>query len=160
MEDFSLRLFFIFIILAFLAQTFLACGDEVSLDDLQFTFVDGYINANLAPVVPPDPISCKLVFHVENTSYTETISGLDIKEAEVFLIDTNQKLGDIDLTTTWDGMINPHEQVTVVLEKSVGQIAAFKPPCGQAVYINVVVRDISDRFTVLKVNSLMFMCSY
>lgn len=149
-----------FIIIPFLIQIFFSCSDEPSIDDLEFTFINGYINANLGPVIPPDPISCQLEFNVKNTNFSETISNINIKDAEVYLIRSNQKLGDIDFITTWDGILNPREETTVVLEKPMGQNAPFESPCGQGVFINVIVREKSSDFIILKVDSLMFTCTH
>ncbi len=150
--------------LILLTQIFLACKDEStspdSLDGLHLQFVSGYIGANLMPSVPPDPIGCQIIILAENTNPARTLSKLSVLQADVFLNSSNQKLGTITFTSSWDGQLGPVERDTVRLTKVISQTTLFSPQCGKYVYLNVIVQNDSKTSISLKTDSLAFGCVY
>jgi hypothetical protein len=141
-----------------------SCDDtqtpSATLDDVSVRSLGGYIEANLMPAVPPDPITCQISLLVENKNPVETLIGLSIPHAEVYLDSANQRLGTINFSTSWDGKIGPGEQDTVRLTKVISQTTLFSPPCTRTVYFNVVVRDQNDNSKTFKAESLLFTCVY
>jgi hypothetical protein len=133
---------------------------SATLDDLTIRSLGGYIEANLMPVVPPDPITCQITLLVENGNATETLMGVSIPQAEVFLDSARQRLGRISFSTAWDGRIGPNEQDTVRLTKVVSQTTLFPPPCTKSVYFSLVVKDQSDSSKTFRTESLLFTCVY
>jgi hypothetical protein len=150
--------------LAVICQLFANCDNpetpSATLDDLSIRFLDGYIEANLMPVVPQDPIVCQIAFLVQNGNPTEALIGLSITQAEVYLDSTNQRLGTINFLTAWDGRIGPIEQDTVRLTKVISQTTLFPPPCMRKVYFNLVVKDQGNNSKTFKTESLLFSCVY
>jgi hypothetical protein len=138
-------------------------NDTVSpnvLDNLETRFLSGYISADLMPVIPPDPIYCQLTLLAKNKSSSTSLSGLSMPQAEVFLDSTNQRLGTISFSTTWDGSLGPSEQDTVRLTKVVSQTSLFTPPCEEYVYLNLIIRDQSNVSITLRLDSLLFTCTH
>jgi len=138
-------------------------NDTVSpnvLDNLETRFLGGYISASLMPVIPPDPIYCQLTLLAKNKSSSTSLSGLSMPQAEVFLDSTNQRLGTISFSTTWDGSLGPSEQDTVRLTKVVSQTWLFTPPCEEYVYLNLIIRDQSNVSITLRIDSLLFTCTH
>lgn len=133
---------------------------SATLDDLSVRSLGGYIEADLMPVVPPDPITCQISLLVQNGNATETLNGVSIPQAEVYLDSANQRLGTINFSTTWDGRIGPNEQDTVHLTKVMSQTTLFAPPCTKSVYFNLVVRDQSNSSKTFRTESLLFTCVY
>ena len=145
-------------------QLFVCCYNpetpSATLEDLSLRSLGGYIEANLMPVVPPDPITCQISLLVQNGNATETLIGVSIPQAEVYLDSANQRLGTISFSTTWDGRVGPNEQDTVHLTKVMSQTTLFAPPCTKSVYFNLVVRDQSNNSKTFKTESLLFTCVY
>lgn len=104
--------------LILLTQVFFSCKDQSttpdSLGDLHLRFVSGYIGANLMPSVPPDPIGCQIIIVAENASVTRTLSKLSAPQADVFLNSSNQKLGTITFTSSWDGQLGRQNETPSV----------------------------------------------
>jgi len=150
--------------LVVVSQLFVSCYNpetpSATLGDLSVRSLDGYIEANLMPVVPPDPITCQISLLVQNGNTTETLIGVSIPQAEVYLDSANQRLGTISFSTTWDGRVGPNEQDTVHLTKVMSQTTLFAPPCTKSVYFNLVVRDQSNNSKTFKTESLLFTCVY
>ncbi len=150
--------------LILLTQVFFNCRDQSttpeSLDDLHLKFISGYIGANLMPSVPPDPIGCQIIIVAENASVTRTLSNLSAPQADVFLNSSNQKLGTITFTSSWDGQLGPSERDTVRLTKVISQTTLFSPQCGKYVYLNLVVQNDSKNSVTLETDSLSFGCVY
>jgi len=150
--------------LVLVSQVFVSCYNpetpSATLDDLSVRSLGGYIEADLMPVVPPDPITCQISLLVQNGNATETLIGVSIPQAEVYLDSANQRLGTISFSTTWDGRIGPNEQDTVHLTKIISQTPPFSPPCTKSVYFNLVVRDQSNNSKTIKTESLLFTCVY
>jgi hypothetical protein len=96
------------------SQLFAHCDNNetppATLDDLSVRYLEGYIEANLMPVVPPDPIVCRITVLAQNSNPTETLSGLSLPQADVFLDSSNQRLGTITFGSSWDGQLGPNDQ--------------------------------------------------
>ena len=155
---------FIFFIAVVVSQLVVGCKNSPtspgSLENLQLTFLQGSIGADLMPAVEPDPVSCYLQLLARNTSQTETLANVEIVQAEVFLKSSGEKIGSFSLSTTWDGNLAPGEQDTVVLLKSPSVKVPFQSPCYQGVYLNLEVRSDLSAFTTFKIDSLIFGCVY
>lgn len=130
------------------------------LENLDVRFLSGRIEANLMPVVPPDPITGEIVLLMENKSASDALSGLEIPQADVFLDSTDQRLGTITFSTDWDGRLAPAEQDTVRLTKVMAQSSPFDPPCGKDVYLKLTVIDALNNSKSFTTNILSFDCSY
>jgi hypothetical protein len=145
-------------------QVLASCSDMVTspatLDDLTIRFVSGYMEANLMPIVPPDPVSCQVLILAQNNNPTETLSGLSIPVADVFLDSTNQRLGTITFSTSWDGRLSPNEQDTVRLTKVTSQSSPFTPPCGKQVYLLLSLKKDGNLSKGFKTESMFFSCVY
>jgi hypothetical protein len=48
-------------------------------------------------------------------------------------------LGEIAFETDWDGVVNAGETVTVVLNKIFEDSEIFPEPCGEDVYIDILI---------------------
>lgn len=153
-----------YLILLLFSQIFFSCKDQStspeSLDDLHLTFVSGYIGADLMPSVPPDPIGCQITLIAENRNQTKALLNLSIPQADVFLNSSNQKLGTIAFTTSWDGKLEPAELDTVRIIKVVGQTSPFSIQCDKYVYLNIIVQNDPKNFIICKTDSLLFGCVY
>jgi hypothetical protein len=160
----------IFLFAILMSQSLPSCKDQSTnenppitpdpLGDLRLKFVSGYIYANLMPSIPPDPIVCKISIVAENASQTRVFSGLSVLQADVFLNSSNQKLGTIAFTTSWDGQLGPSERDTIQLSKVVSQTTLFSPQCSKQVFLNLIVQDESNNTIALKTDSLDFGCVY
>ncbi len=148
----------------FTFQLFCGCKDKVTspptLDNLRVSFVGGFIGANLMPIIGPDPIDCRIIIVAENSSRTDVLTNLTIRQADVFLNSNNQKLGTIKFTTSWDGRLNPLERDTISLTKVVEQTPPFSPQCNKNVYLNLVIQNGEKSFVTIKTDSIGFMCVY
>ena len=119
----------------------LSCDDDSSgpedggLADLTIQVLEGYISANLQPVVPPDPIICRLTLRIVNNNTSVPFSGLSIPSAVVFLSKNSVELGTIRFQTEWDGSIGAGETDTVVVDKLQEGAEIFPPPCRENVYL-------------------------
>lgn len=143
---------------------FSGCDDQLatpeSLADLHLIFVTGDIGADLMPSTPPDPIGCQITLVAENSSTTQTLNNLSASQADVFLNSTNEKLGTITFSSSWDGRLGPTERDTVHLTKVISQTTLFNPQCGKYVYLNLIVKNSPGNFIVHKTDSLFFGCAY
>lgn len=143
---------------------FFNCKDNAvspgALDDLETRFLSRYISADLMPVIPPDPIFCQLVLLAKNKSSTSSLAGLSIPEGDVFLNSTNARLGTISFSTTWDGQLGPNEEDTLRLTKVMSKTSLFTPPCEQYAYLHLTIKNQSNASKTMKIDSLLFTCTY
>jgi hypothetical protein len=86
-----------------------------------------------------DPIECQLTLTIENTSAEYSYSDISIPIGTVFLSSNNQLLGEIAFETDWDGVVNAGETVTVVINKIIEDSEIFPEPCGEDVYIDILI---------------------
>lgn len=124
------------------------------------SFISASIGADLMPSVPPDPIGCQIILVAENKSKTQTLSGLSIPLADVFLNSLDQKLGTIIFTTIWDGSLAPLERDTINLIKVTSPVTLFDPPCNKYVYLKLLIKDDNSNYITIKTDSLLFGCVY
>lgn len=140
-----------------------ACEDSPpqrsAFDDLNIQFLHGFIRANLGPVVPPDPVDCRLTMVMSNANLEESLEGLSLQEAEVILDSTDQLLGTIQLDSDWSGILQPGEQDTVTFIKLEADQAPFEPPCAAYVSLRLEVhwQEDSKEFSA---DHLLFECSF
>jgi len=143
---------------------FFTCKDNTvspgALDNLETRFLSGYISADLMPVIPPDPIFCQLVLLAKNKSLTSSLVGLSIPEGDMFLNSTNARLGTISFSTIWDGQLGPNEEDTLRLSKVMSKTSLFTPSCEQYVYLHLTIKNQSIASKTLKIDSLLFTCTY
>ena len=158
---------FIVQMMALIGAFGLGCKDTVTvippggdLNDLETTLLSGSIGANLMPFVPPDPITCRIVLTVRNTSTSESMAGLRLPGAEVVRDTPDVRLGQIYFSTTWNGRLDPGEQDTVHLVKVLEQTPLFAPPCGTHVHLNLLLSNGAGDVRIVRIDSLFFGCVY
>ena len=146
-----------------------SCEEEsspaIGLEDLELRFLSVSIWANLGPVVSPDPILCHVDMEIQNTNSDQALTGLYIPDAAVYIDSSGELLGEILLTTywdatDWDGHLEPGELDTVRLMKVEMEERPFDPPCDVAVYLELWVKDQSDRSQAFTSESHQFICAY
>jgi hypothetical protein len=141
-------------------------GDESVLDQsstpadlLQVEFLEGWIQGDLMPPLPADPIRCRITLQLTNMS-ERRLYGLRVSSADVYLVSTGELLGTLPLETDWDGRLEPLETEVVVVEKEISPNYIFDPVCNEAVYLEIFIR-ISGRDTVVFTTPVMiFECTY
>ena len=143
----------------------LACEEDLPqrsvLNDLEIQFLSGLIEANLGPVVPPDPIYCRIELLLINRNSEESLGGLNIPSAQVFIDSTNKLLGGFPFSTDWDGMLEPDDEdtVTLVKDSDILEERPFDPPCREFVYLELEVKNGSYEPKSFRTDSLFFTCS-
>jgi hypothetical protein len=130
------------------------------MSDLSVTWMDGYIWANLMPIVPPDPINCRAWLILENKNHREAFSEIRVPLADVILAETDSVLGTILFETTWQGSLAPGEIDTVRFTKITGNQWIFNPPCGQQVLLDFLIRNADGAVTVFTPDTLIFDCAF
>jgi hypothetical protein len=133
-------------------------GTGDGLSDLSIQVLEGYISANLQPVVPPDPILCTLTLRIVNGSGTDPYSGLFIPSAEVFLSENSIELGTIRFQSDWDGAIGAGAIDTVVVTKIQERAEIFDPPCGKRVYLRVRIAKTAVQWRTFSTPAYVFSC--
>jgi len=133
-------------------------GEGAGLSDLSIQVLEGYISANLQPVVPPDPILCTLTLRIVNTNATTPHSGLFIPSGSVFLSQNSSELGTILFETPWDGSIGAGAIDTVVVTKIQEGAEIFEPPCGESVYLRLRIAKSAVQYKSFKTPSYNFAC--
>jgi len=154
-----------FTLLIFLIPIFLCsnCIDNVtdsSLDNLKVEFIEGYILANLMPIVLPDPIFSHLKIVIENQHSSHTFESLTVKYGYVVLNSTNSILGKIEFNSNWDGILEPSDIDTVELDKVFESEKLFDPPCGQEVYLKIKIHCDCGASKHHETDLLVFGCIY
>ena len=116
------------------------CSPCITLTPSIWVFTIEVIDFNIrAFPTLPDPIECQLTLTIENTSEKYSYSDISIPIGTVFLSSNNQLLGEIAFETDWDGVVNAGETVTVVLNKIFEDSEIFPEPCGEDVYIDILI---------------------
>jgi hypothetical protein len=133
-------------------------GDGQALSDLTIQVLEGYISANLQPMVPPDPILCTLTLRIVNTNAGASYSGLSVPSAEVFLGKDSRRLGTIRFQTDWDGSIGAGAIDTVVVTKIQEGAEIFEPPCGEQVYLRGKISKSAVQSRTFPTPSYRFSC--
>lgn len=138
------------------------CGDDDTTKPptvLQFTFLDGSIGANLMPIVPPDPIGATAMVEIVNPTGDE-FSNVSIPWADVRLAADNSKLGRIEFSTTWRGVIRAFQTDTVTVTKVNAGTTLFDAPCGQGVLLRIAGVQAVGVSTVFESDTLLFACVF
>jgi hypothetical protein len=142
-----------------------ACDDDTSgtgddaaqISDLAVDVIDGYISADLMPIIPPDPIACQLTLRITNTNSKHGLSGLSIPSSVVRLSKNGDELGVIRFETDWDGSIAASEVDTVIVTKIEESQEIFVPPCREDVFL--VVEIVRNAFEVKYVTTPTYLFS-
>lgn len=113
--------------------------DAARISDLAVDVIDGYINADLMPIIPPDPIACQLTLRLTNTNSKHGLSGVSIPSSVVRLSKNGDELGVIRFETVWDGSIAASEVDTVIVTKIEESQEIFVPPCHEDVFLVVTI---------------------
>ena len=146
------------------AMGMLSCEDDSTnpggggLSDLTVQVPEGYISANLQPVVPPDPILCTLTLRIVNANGAASYSGLSVPSGEVFLSKNSIELGTIRFQTEWDGAIGAGAIDTLVVTKIQEGAEIFEPPCGEHVYLRVRITKTTVQSKTFSTPSYGFSC--
>lgn len=130
------------------------------VDFIELRLLTISLYANLEPPAPSDPIVCRALVLMQNTSTTRSVTGLSIPEGEVILDSSGQLLGKISFSSDWDGHLDPLEQDTIRLEKNPSHVALFDPPC--STYVQLVVAVKKDLSVLKKASSgrFLFICAH
>ena len=140
------------------------CCREVTaptvMDHLDVEYLSGSIAADLMPIVPPDPIIAQVELLVENTHSSQSLRDIEISQADVYLVAGNERLGQIEFASTWDGCLEPAEQDTVHLTKTQKEASPFNPPCTETVYLSLKIEHKSGAQTTVNTDVLPFNCWY
>jgi hypothetical protein len=143
----------------------MSCEDDTAdpgaggwLSDVTVQVLDGYIAANLQPVVLPDPILCTLTLRIVNSNAAAAYGGLYLPSAEVFLSKNSVALGTIRFETDWDGAIAAGAMDTVTVTKIQEGAEIFDPPCGEHVYLRVRIARSTVQSKTFSTPSYGFAC--
>ena len=147
------------IFLGILACNTLAPQPPPDLRHLQLQFLGGFIYANLMPMIPPDPIDARVILLARNTS-SQSMTGLRVLKADVYLKSNDQRLGSIEFFSDWSGTISPNRQDTVVAQKVSEATKLFDPACGSSVYLTIFVGTDSSNSKRVVADNLTFSCVY
>ena len=141
-------------------------GDESVLDQsstpadfLQVQFLEGWIEGDLMPPLPADPIRCRITLQLTNLG-EKRIYNLRIPSADVYLVSTGELLGTLPLDTSWDGRLEPLEIETVVVQKEMSMNYIFDPVCDQAVYLEIFIRINGRDMTIFTTPEMIFECTF
>ncbi|MEK0338537.1 MAG: hypothetical protein QQN41_14000, partial [Nitrosopumilus sp.] len=116
--------------------------------------------SDLMPVVEPDPIYIRIELEIHNSNTKKSFNDVKIPSASVFLDSSNEYLGNIDLSTEWDGNLEPTEIDTVTFIKNTSSDQApFVPPCGKEVYLEVDIKS-DDDSKQLVIENLLYGCAF
>jgi len=126
---------------------------------LQVEFLEGFIQGDLMPPVPSDPIRCWIKLQLTNLS-DRKLYGLSIPSANAYLVSTGELLGSLPLSTTWDGRLEPLRTETVVVEKFMSMNYIFDPPCGQAAYLEIFIRISGRESIMFTTPEMIFECTF
>lgn len=141
-----------------------------SWSGLEISWEDGYIAADLMPVVEPppdyDPTSFAASLAIHNSGRSG-YSGLEVESADVFLVDADHVvpdagalLGTLVLESDWDGAVLPGQTRTVRIW-SVGQTGeGIGAPCSQRVTLRFLIRSDSGETLSFASPELTFGCVY
>ena len=132
--------------------------DAARLGDLTVEVIDGYIMADLMPMIPPDPIACELTLRLTNTHAKHALSGLSIPSAVVRLNKDGEELGVIRFDTDWDGSIGASEVDTVKVTKIEESQEIFDPPCRESVYLVVEITRTALEVKHVSTPAYVFSC--
>ncbi len=131
-----------------------------SLHNLEVTTLSQEIGANLMPMVPPDPVFCRIVLVLRNISRTETISGVSIPQAVVLKGSSGEPLGDVFFASAWDGRLDPGERDTVRLVKLESSLQSVPAACNDYVALNLVVSRGAHETSTINLDRALFRCVY
>ncbi len=156
--------FILFTWIIFLSVMSASCTQDAVLPPpvtgLSLSVLDVSIGANLMPIVPPDPVVCRMTLVVHNGDMAESYIGLAVREGTVVVESTGSPLGTIRFTSMWDGHLAPGETDTVMVEKLAGTRAPFDPPCGARVTLRTAVVGLAGTIIPVSAEGIVFQCVY
>ncbi len=130
------------------------------IDGLKVRFIDGVAYSDLMPVVEPDPIYIRIELEIHNSNTLESFNDVKIPKASVFLDSSNEYLGNIDLSTEWDGNLEPSEIDTITFIKNTSSDPApFEPPCEKMIYLELDIKS-DNNSKQLMIDSLWYGCAF
>jgi hypothetical protein len=125
---------------------------------LQVEFIEGFIQGDLMPPLPADPIRCWI--KLELTNLTERrLYGIRIPSADAYLVSTGELLGNLPLATPWDGRLEPQETETVVVQKFISMDYIFDPPCNQTAFLEIFIRISGRDIITFTTPEMIFECT-
>jgi len=156
----KMRTLFFTLFLLILYACDISDSQNPPIEDLKVRFIDGIASSDLMPVVEPDPIYFRIELELQNSNTENRFIDIRISSASVFLDSSNEFLGNIDLSTEWDGNLEPGETDTVTFLKSPStNEAPFDPPCREKVYLEMNIKSDSDSKQFVTEN-LLYECAY
>jgi hypothetical protein len=126
---------------------------------LQVEFLEGFIQGDLMPPLPADPIRCWIKLQLTNLS-EKKLNNVRISSANAYLVSTGELLGSLPLATTWDGRLEPLETETVVVEKFLSTDYIFDPPCNQMAFLEIFIRIRSRDIITFTTPEMIFECTF
>jgi hypothetical protein len=139
-------------------------GQEQTKDqglNIRFTLVDGRLWADFrTPILPEDDnVRCEFTLVVRNESHTVALDGAQIPNVEVFRATGMQRIGIVQLYSTWDGNLAAGETDTVQLIKRTMQGPTLVPiPCDSLITYKIALMRGSDILGLVRRDSVLFGC--
>ena len=127
---------------------------------LELHVVEGSILANLMPSIPPDPIVSRITIVANNRSTLDTMNGLKVLAADVYVASNDSLLGRMTFTSAWDGRLSPGERDTVIANKVRSDTTLFHPTCRDLVYLTIFVGSDIEHSKSITSDTLQFGCVY
>ncbi|MFO7915289.1 MAG: hypothetical protein R6U43_06315 [Candidatus Krumholzibacteriales bacterium] len=134
-------------------------GDGSGAKVIEVTVLELFISANLMPMYPPDPIDCHATLAIDNSAGYR-LSGLSVPSAGVYLSEGDRYLGEFRFSSGWDGILEPGEVDTISVVKVQESSAIFEPPCGELLYLKILLDGGLFRTTRIKTGDSFFACVY
>lgn len=134
-------------------------GDQ-SLN-IRFTLVDGRLWADFrTPILPEDDnVRCEFTLVVRNESHTVALDGAEIPNVEVFRAAGMQRIGIVQLYSTWDGNVAAEETDTVHLIKRTMQGPTLVPiPCDSLITYKIALKQQDQVLGIIQRDSVLFEC--
>ncbi|UCH85037.1 MAG: hypothetical protein JSW50_04935 [Candidatus Latescibacterota bacterium] len=130
------------------------------MSDLSVSWERGQIFASLMPIVPPDPIVCRVWLILENQNPKEAFSKIEVPTADVILVRNDSTLGTIPMETEWEGLLAPGRKDTIFFFKNTGSDPIFTPPCGDRVLLDFVIQNADGYARMFRSDTLVFECAF
>lgn len=107
-----------------------------------------------------DGVRCEFSVRVYNTSHSVALEEGRIPWVEVFRTGTMERLGAVQLETTWNGHLAPGAIDTVLMRKlpRQGPTLSVPLPCGEFVSLTLRVTEHSQEVSMVRADSLLFEC--
>lgn len=141
------------------------CTDSGSPADsapqVSLALAEGRLWADFRTPITPEDDNVRSEFRllVRNASRTAPLQGLRIPLVEVFLSSGMQRIGAVELYTTWTGYVAPGTTDTVHLIKRTNQGPTLTPiPCDSLITFTIALKQGEDILGTARRDSVLFEC--